>query len=247
MRLGLIGQSIQYSLSPRIHTYWLNLYNIPGTYELIDDDFSAISNLLKKENFSGLNVTIPYKTKIIDLFPGVVSSLEAINTLLFAPDKPVQGINTDYQAALVLFKQKRPKRIVILGAGGAAKAMIHAAEEIGCESIHMCSRQVVEGNFTWHPWSDRDQVVGLGGLVINATCLKDESVLKDWNCLSPHTSIMDLTYDLKRDPFLTQFARHNGIDLISGKEFLLYQAQRSFHYWTGILPEITPDLLKELS
>jgi shikimate 5-dehydrogenase len=98
----------------------------------------------------------------------------------------------------------------------------------------------------WHPWGERDKIVQMGGLLVNATSVKDETLVDNWDVLTTKTDVIDLTYGLPQEPYLTQNARFKGITVITGKDFLVLQAQKSFQYWTGICPKITPDLLGRL-
>lgn len=242
MKLGLMGKSIQYSLSPKIHTYWLDKYQIPGSYDLIDGDFVDIIKIIKRGDYSGLNVTTPYKTQVLDLIPEWTGPLNAVNTLIFTKDHSLTAKNTDFETILEIFTQSPPSRVIILGSGGAAKAMIYAAELMGWGEIHVCSRSPLSGNFHWHPWTERDGIISLGGILINATSLKDDGVVGSIDCLRDVSLLVDLTYDPQNPPFLTKRAELHGINIITGKEFLLRQAQKSFYLWTGITPEITSDL-----
>lgn len=246
MKLGLIGKSIQYSLSPKIHTFWLEKYQIFGTYDLIDEAFEDILTIIKEQKYDGLNVTIPYKSQVLDLVPQWIGPLCAINTLKFLKNGSVEAKNTDFETALELFAKIKPERVIILGSGGAAQAMIYAAQSIHCPHIHVCSRTPLSGNFQWHDWRKRDDVVAQGGVLVNGTSIKDERLLGMWEGVKKLSHIIDLTYDLKEDPTLTRIAQANGIPLVTGKEFLIAQAQKSFAYWTGIMPEMTPDLLGSL-
>jgi shikimate dehydrogenase len=251
MNLGLIGKSIQYSLSPQIHNYWLQKYHIPGEYVLIDDDFEEIVALIQTGRFDGLNVTIPYKTKILELVTDwsskLQSKLQAVNTLKFTKDHKVLAINTDYEAACDILSESDCSRVVILGSGGAAKAMIAAAQTARIKEIHVSSRKPLDGSFDWHPWADRDRLIKTGGWLINATSVKDEALFDDWSQVSCCDGVVDLTYDRHKTPYLTQIAEQSNIGMVTGKTFLLRQAQKSFHYWTGIFPEIDSALIESIS
>jgi shikimate dehydrogenase len=244
MKLGLVGKGIQYSYSPTIHNFWLDYYQIEGEYQLFDCPEEDLIRILKEGELTGLNVTIPYKTKILEFLGELSIPYGAVNTLRFEGDGAISAINSDFLTAHEIFQQVCPKTALVLGAGGAAQAVVAALSENQVADIKVCSRRKTAIDGVWYPWDERIPLMQQCDIVINATSLKDRTLLGEKPFIPKSVVIVDLAYD-KTVPFLTEWAHRHDREVITGKEFLLRQAQYSFHFWTGIFPDV-PSKLKQV-
>lgn len=236
MKLAVIGHNIQYSLSPKIHHYWISHYGLPGSYEIIDQhpvDFAA-----HLAHYEGGNITTPYKEKIIphlhQLTP-VAQAIGAVNTFFESKGKLI-GDNTDYLAIKeVLQDFPNRRKAMILGRGGAAKAALFALKELKVAAF-MCSRlprQEPEVS-----WQDRHHYLQEVNILINATPLG----LNNQGCpvefLPSHPClVIDMVYQPVQTP-LINLAKQGGHFICDGLEILIRQARHSFKCWWNIMPTL---------
>lgn len=248
-QLGLFGYEIEYSLSPLIHHYWFSMYGIQGNYQLFDTN-PAEKDLfwekLANGSFHGLNVTIPYKEFAYQKFTKISPRLTAINTIYKDKTGNYAGANTDVAGGLDLFQDYRQgEKIVILGNGGTARALVEIFYLLKAKEIHLLERQ----SKTWHPdyklqfhaLEESELVIPSAKILINT--IPDFSGAL--NNLHSDTLVCDYTYHKKNNQFIAA-AIEKGCQTVTGVEFLLRQAQHSFKYWFSIFPEITPELRQKL-
>ena len=246
-RLGLWGHQIQYSLSPKIHAYWFSLYQIDAEYHLYD-----VPHAIEKEEFEklidkgiyGLNITIPYKEVVFQRFGQPTARLTAINTLVRQPNGIYQTINTDVSAALDVFKDCDPRqKIVILGNGGTARALVEAFYLLKMKQVHLVQRQQKNWHSDYatllhfHDWDNAYSLMDKASIIINTV----PHLNVDIPTLCAKTLVCDYAYGIAPSAIIQQ-AHESGCLIIPGVEFLLRQAQHSFKSWFSIFPEITKEL-----
>lgn len=247
-RLGLWGHQIQYSLSPKIHSYWLSLYEIKGHYHLYDVPEAHENETLRQlldSGIYGLNVTIPYKELLFQRFGSQQTArLTAVNTLSRQHNGIYQAINTDVLAALDVFKNSHPhQKIVILGNGGTARALVEAFYILNMKQVHLVQRQQKHWHSDYasllhfHAWDNVDSLMNEASMIINTV----PHLNVDIPYLSAKTVVCDYTYGDAPSALLQQ-ASQSGCLIVPGVEFLLRQAQHSFNEWFSIFPEITDEL-----
>ena len=149
-KFGIIGNPIKHSLSPVLHKYWFKKYNINADYEIIeakDEDLSEIIKKIKLEDYTGINVTLPFKQKIISFIDKVVNDAEltgSVNTVFLNSDKSVIGENTDVfglQAAyLKEIESSFNKKALVIGAGGVSPSVILSIKKSGIKNISITNR-----------------------------------------------------------------------------------------------------------
>tara|TARA_A100001015_G_scaffold106131_1_gene117799 strand:+ start:559 stop:1053 length:495 start_codon:yes stop_codon:yes gene_type:complete len=149
-KFGIIGNPIKHSLSPVLHEYWFKKYNIEADYSIIeasDEDLPQIIEKVKQGNYSGINVTLPFKQKIINYVDKVVNDAElagSVNTLLLDNHKNVIGENTDVfglQAAYLKEIDNSPnKKALVIGAGGVSPSVILSIKKSGVRDISITNR-----------------------------------------------------------------------------------------------------------
>jgi shikimate dehydrogenase len=149
---GVIGHPVAHSRSPALHGYWLKRYGLKGHYIPIDTapiDLSELIRILPRMGFVGLNVTIPHKEAILqiaDIVTDRAALIGAANTLIFRKDGKIHADNTDGSGFIANLRQNAPHWLpssgpaVVLGAGGAARAVVAALIEVGVPEIRLANR-----------------------------------------------------------------------------------------------------------
>lgn len=260
------GHPIAHSRSPKIHGYWLKKYGIDGSYRAIDvapEDFSAFLGGLAVAGFAGGNVTIPHKEAA---FAGVrrrdaaAEAIGAVNTLWFE-DGMLAGGNTDAHGFAANLDEHAPGwatngPAVVLGAGGAARAVIHALKEWGVSDIRIVNRTVSRAEalrdrfgegISAHGPHAATELLGDAGLLVNTTALGMEGkggqgeLPADPMLLPTHAMVTDIVYVPLETPLLAA-ARARGLKTVDGLGMLLHQAVPGFERWFGRRPEVTPEL-----
>lgn len=262
-RAFVTGHPIAHSRSPKIHGHWLAKYGIDGSYRAIDvapAEFAAFLASLGENGFRGGNVTIPHKEAA---FAGVArrdhaaDEIGAVNTLWFE-DGVLWGGNTDgYGFAANLddhasgWAANGPA--VVLGAGGASRAVIHALKERGVKDIRIVNRTLARAQelarhfgagITAHGAGAVGELLADAGLLINTTSLGmhgDATLSADPAGLPAHAIVTDLVYVPLETPLLAA-ARARGLKAVDGLGMLLHQAVPGFERWFGRKPEVTPEL-----
>ena len=214
--------------------------------------------------FFGANVTIPHKTAALEmtvLEDALPARLRAINTVYVRNDAPY-GANTDvagFAAALRVAgieKFPRGSRGVVIGAGGAARAVMSVLLEAGIEDLRVVSRSLVRGrealnsfprasdDALWHPFEDLERILSEAAVAVNASPLgmKGAPPLEiPLDALPRESAAIDLVYVPVETPFLRR-ARERGHPVADGLDMLFAQAAESFRLWHGVLPPIDDDL-----
>lgn len=226
MRLALLGQGISYSRSPEIHQNWMTRYGLEGTYEIHDCQESDLGSALQL--FDGMNVTIPFKKKVLSLVDEVSPWAEragAINTLYLDSGRWI-GENTDVLALLEMIPDTIQK-IVVLGNGGAAQAVRAVGQARGQEVICV----------TRDLWPDRHSLLESADMLINATPVGLNGKGCPIDALPDHPLIvMDMVYAPQETNLLKQ-AASLGHQPLDGLDMLYRQARHSFRCWWGIIPD----------
>ncbi|MEO6396323.1 MAG: shikimate dehydrogenase [Devosia sp.] len=263
-RAFVIGHPIAHSRSPASHRYWLRTYGIEGRYEAIDlapEALPGFFDRLRSGEFAGGNVTIPHKEiahKLADTLDPLAARIGAVNTLTI--DKGVvAGTNTDYLGFLGNLDQGAPgwsdglEHAIVLGAGGAARAVLVALLERGLPKIDLLNRTVktaetlaVEfgGPITAGALADFPQHASGAGLVVNTSSIgmhgsRFEGL--DLNALPQSAIVTDIVYTPLVTPLLEE-ANARGLRTVDGLGMLLHQAVPGFEAWFGVRPEVTAEL-----
>lgn len=266
-QLGLIGYPIQHSLSPWIHGQLLERAGIKGSYGLFeispDDDFAERIKKLKEE-VQGFNVTVPYKQKIIpylDELNDAANVMQAVNTVVQRDGKWI-GYNTDGIGYVRSLEQAYPHIIsgqhhkaLIIGAGGAARAIYHGLLERGITRVDIANRTIEKAkNFAQAEKTAVYRLDEIGellenyDLIIQTTsvgmkAIEDQPIAPVSN-LKAGTVVSDIVYQPIETAFLRE-AKREGAHLLFGHTMLLYQAQYAFEIWTGKRIDVT-DMEQEL-
>lgn len=236
---GLIGNPVEHSFSEKYFSEKFKREKISAVYKTFPlKEITEIQNLIQKEKeLKGLNVTIPYKESILPFLDEVkpqAASIGAVNTIKFVNGKRI-GYNSDafgFMKSLFPLLEKQHTHALVLGTGGASKAVVHALNSLGVEH-KMVSRSPKE-NQLGYPDLD-EEIIQEYKLIINCTPLGtypriDESPAIPYSFLGREHLLYDLTYN----PAITQFlahGQHQGCKIFNGQKMLEYQAERSWEIW----------------
>ena len=259
----VIGDPISHSRSPLIHGYWLAKYAINGTYEAIhvkQADIAAFLASIAENGFTGGNVTVPHKEAAFALAAVRDENAEAIgavNTLWFEDGK-LHGGNTDAYGFAQNLDERAPGwdaggPALVIGAGGASRAVIHALKLRGFRDIRVANRSLerAEGlrdafgpNVSAHGLAALDEIAADARLVINTTSIGmqgEGEVPLNMTRLPREALVTDIVYVPLETPFL-KAARLAGLRTADGLGMLLHQARPGFEKWFGLAPSVTPEL-----
>lgn len=262
---GVIGTPIAHSRSPRLHQHWLRRYGLPGHYipmNVASSDLEDAIRVLPKLGFVGLNVTIPHKEHVMglaDLVTDRAAVIGSVNTLIFRADGKIHGDNTDGYGFMQNLHQGAPDweptagPAAVIGAGGAARAVLASLLEAGVPEIRLTNRTRNRADELQREFGRKVSVVDwvqagnmLDGArtVVNASALgmvgKPEMRIP-LDGLSPDAVVTDLVYTPLETPLLA-YARSVGCRTVDGLGMLLHQAAPGFERWFGFKPEVDEDL-----
>jgi len=264
-KFAVIGHPINHSKSPLIHQKWLDDNQIAGKYGTVDihpDDLEKEINRLIDEGYSGFNVTLPHKETIKELCHAIddtAQKIGAVNTVVLNNGK-LSGYNTDAFGFIENIKQNLEafkfddKSALVLGAGGAARAALQGLVEAGVSKIYLANRTIEKAQnlkkmhadiIEVIEWDGFDYVLPKVDLLVNTTSLgmNGKNDLKiNLRDLKKSAFVTDIVYTPLMTPLLTQ-AKDNGHDIVTGIGMLIYQAQKSFEIWNGIIPTVNQELV----
>ena len=262
-RAFVCGYPVAHSRSPLIHNHWLRSYEITGSYdrrEVAPGQFAAFIEDIRQEGVAGGNVTIPHKETAFSLLEQKDEAAEIIgaaNTLWFEDGK-LCGSNTDGYGFAANLDERAPgwaeaKTATVLGAGGAARAIIYALQTRGFTDIRIVNRTVsrakelchhFRGGTTSHPWEAVPELLFDSGVLVNTTSLgMDGSTSYDLDLgrLPDSAVVTDIVYVPLETPILKS-AAERGLRTVDGLGMLLHQAVPGFERWFGRRPEVSAEL-----
>ncbi len=262
---GVMGWPVAHSRSPRLHNFWLDQYGINGAYVPFPVEPSGLEAALRalpKLGISGVNVTVPHKEqayRIVDETDDTAARIGAVNTITVTDDGNLTATNTDAFGFTEALRARAPDwspasgAAVILGAGGASRAILVALQNLGVSEIRVVNRTLERAQaladelgapLVAIPWAERETALGDAGLLINSTTLGMQGQpsldlrLDDL----PRTAVVN---DIVYAPLYTKLleaAEARGNAIVDGLEMLLHQARPGFHAWYGREPEVTDAL-----
>lgn len=258
---GVIGSPIAHSKSPRLHAHWLTAYGIAGYYIPMDvsqADLREVIAALPKAGFVGVNVTIPHKETVLalaDVVTDRAALIGAANTLIFRKDGRIHADNTDGYGFIANLRQNAPGwtptagPAAVIGAGGAARAVIASLIEVGVPEIRLANRtrtraealrQEFGAKIVVHDWVQAGNMMEGATTVVNTSSLgmvgkPDFRVPLD--ALSPNAVVTDLVYTPLRTRLLEE-AAEIGCVTVDGLGMLIHQAAPAFERWFGVRPEV---------
>jgi shikimate dehydrogenase len=269
IRAGVMGWPVEHSRSPALHGYWLERYRIDGAYMLLPvqpERLEAALRALPADGFAGCNLTLPHKERalrLVDRADATARRIGAVNTVVVAADGALEGRNTDAfgfrenLAASVPGWRAAAGPAVVLGAGGAARAVVasllgHDAPEIRLLNRHRDRAEALAaalgGPITVLDWEQRAAALDGAALLVNATSLGQAGqppLALALAALPSDAVVNDIVYVPLETPLLVA-ARARGNRAVDGLGMLLHQARPAFAAWFGVMPEVTPELRRRI-
>jgi shikimate dehydrogenase len=258
---GVIGAPIAHSRSPLLHSYWLKKYGIEGHYIPMDVSQANLSEViatLPMAGFVGCNITIPHKESVLalaDIVTDRAALIGAANTLIFRRDGRIHADNTDGYGFVANLRQNAPDwqpgsgPAAVVGAGGAARAIIASLLEVGVPEIRLANRTKARADalrvefgakVIVHDWVQAGNMMEDAATVVNTTSLgmtgKPEFRVP-LDALSPKALVTDLVYAPLKTHLLTE-AEAMGCTVVDGLGMLLHQAVPGFERWFGHKPDV---------
>jgi len=262
---GVMGWPVAHSRSPVIHNYWLSHYGISGRYVLFavpPGKLEAAVRGLAPLGLRGCNVTTPHKQAIFPLLDRVddlARRIGAVNTVVVEQDGTLSGFNNDGNGFILSLRDADPQwrpdsgPILVLGAGGASRAVVASLAAQGAKEIRVANRTrdkaqeiaaAVGSVVNVVPWERREDALDGVALLANATSLGmagKPPLEMPLDRLPPGALVGDLIYIPPETPLLAA-ARMRGNVTVNGLGLLLNQARPAFNAWFGVMPEITAEL-----
>ena len=264
---GVIGWPVGHSLSPALHGYWIEQMKLDAAYipmAVRPDDLAAVVTALPKMGFRGVNVTLPHKEAVLRLAETVDETARACgaaNTLI-VKDGGIHALNTDVVGFLGSLdaegvKDLADQSVVVLGAGGAARAVIHGLLSRGVREIAVVNRTRghAEALATFFGvkvlaagWEDMARYLPGCRLLVNTTKLGmvgEPDLSIGLNLLREDAVVADIVYRPLQTRLLSD-ARHRGLKTVDGLGMLLHQAVPGFEAWFGSRPKVSSELRASL-
>jgi shikimate dehydrogenase len=262
---GVIGWPVAQSRSPVLHGHWLSQYGIKGAYLPLPVQPERLADAvrgLRALGFSGCNVTIPHKLgvlKLVDRVDSAASRIGAVNTIVVQNDGTLSGFNTDAYGFLASLRDVRPDfrasagPIVILGAGGAARAVAVALLDDGAAEICMTNRtleraqelaRIDPSRIKVVAWEKRESALDGAALLVNTTSqgMAGYPPLDlPLDALPKTAMVSDIVYNPLETPLLAA-ARKRGNTAVDGLGMLLHQAVPAFEAFYGVRPHVSNEL-----
>ena len=262
---GVMGWPISHSRSPVIHGHWISQWGLRGSYVPLAVNPVALPQALSglaALGFAGCNLTLPHKVDALACvheMDAVARKIGAVNTVIVNPDGSLRGTNTDAFGYIQSLHEAQPSwqaaqgAAVVLGAGGAARAVVWALADAGVKDIRLINRSPDKAHALAAafgspvracPWEQRADALADAGLLVNTTTqgMQGQPALDiDLAALPLHAVVSDIVYTpLKTD--LLMRAEQRGHPIVNGLGMLLHQARPGFAAWFGVMPEVTPAL-----
>jgi shikimate dehydrogenase len=275
---GIMGWPVGHSRSPSIHNHWIKQHELNGAYVYLPvnpanpDDLKAALKGLSVMGFAGCNLTLPHKVMalaMVDRLDATAKRMGAINTIVVEADGTLSGYNNDGYGYIQSLIDAKPDwhadagPVMVMGAGGAARAVVVSLAEKGAKDIRLCNRtdshaadlatefaadfaQNLGTKITAVPWAQRHVALADVALLVNTTSQgmgSNPALDLNLDALPTSALVSDVVYIPMETPLL-KAAKARGNATAGGLGMLLNQARPAFHKWFGVLPEVTPELVK---
>ena len=262
---GVMGWPVSHSRSPALHGYWINRYGLAGAYVLLPvapENLGVALSGLAALGFAGCNLTIPHKVtamQLVDRVDPLARRIGAINTIVVEADGTLSGYNNDGFGYLASLTDAHPDwradagPIVMLGAGGAARAVVSSLVAAGAREIRLLNRtpqravdiaSAIGPCVKTFPWAQRNDALNGAALLVNTTSqgMSGQPPLDlTLSALPKRALVSDIVYTPLQTPLLAA-ARARGNPTVDGLGMLLHQARPAFKAWFGLMPDVTPEL-----
>ncbi len=258
--VGIIGNPLNQSLSPYLHNYWIKKYGLSSYYlPLPIENINYLKVAIKKLNFLGLNITIPYKKSIInqlDIIDVSARNINAVNTLICTNNK-LKGFNTDiigFKKGLLKKKWNKKRPVIIFGAGGAAESILYFLKLEKIKDITVVNRTKKRAREIKKKYknikitSDFKVDIKEAGLIINTSSLGmigyPQLKIK-LNKINKEAIIYDIVYN-PINTHLIREAKKKKLEFVTGLDMFVEQARASFDIWFKIKPDVNISLINNI-
>ncbi len=265
---GIMGWPISHSRSPALHNFWLDEHGIDGVYVPLPvrpEYLAQALRALPALGFRGCNLTLPHKQTamtIVDRVDALARRIGAMNTVIVAPDGSLEGSNTDVYGFRESLREAAPDwhpeagAAVVLGAGGAARAVVAALIEAGVAEVRLVNRTMphaqrlaedlwaASSRLPVYRWEERDAALAGAGLLVNTTSLGmagEPGLAIDLALLPLAAVVVDIVY-VPLETALLAAARQRGNRTVDGLGMLLHQGRPGFEAWFGTSVRVTREL-----
>ena len=266
---GVMGWPVAHSRSPKIHNYWIEKHGLNGAYVLLPVAPGTLDVAvpgLAALGFRGCNITIPHKVDAMALVHEVdpmARRMGAMNTIVVQKDGSLKGFNNDGFGYIQSLLDAKPDwradagPVTVLGAGGAARAVVLSLADRGAKEIRLINRTFEKadalakefgGPIKAYHWEERHTALADVALLVNTTSQGmhgQEALDLNLAALPAHALVSDVIYVPLETPLLAA-ARQRGNATVNGLGMLLNQARPAFHAWFGVMPEVTPELRRRV-
>lgn len=263
---GVMGFPVMHSRSPRLHNYWLENHGLNGRYvplAIRPEGLQAALRALPALGFAGCNLTIPHKEtamRLVDRVDATAKRIGAINCVTVEKDGSLSGTNNDGFGYIECVRAEYPNwradagPIVVLGAGGAARAVLVGLIERGAKEIRLLNRTDTRASLLAEDlgvpikamsWAQRSEALDGAAMLVNTTSqgmVGQPALDIELERLPRSALVSDIVYIPKVTPLLA-VAKSRGNPTVGGLGMLLHQARPAFKGWFGIMPDVTPDLV----
>jgi shikimate dehydrogenase len=267
---GVMGWPVAHSRSPKIHNYWIAQHGLNGAYVLLPVAPGTLNVAvpgLAALGFRGCNITIPHKVDAMALVHEVdpmARRMGAMNTIVVQKDGSLKGFNNDGFGYIQSLLDAKPDwradagPVTVLGAGGAARAVVLSLADRGAKDIRLINRTFDKAEALARefgapvkalPWDQRHAALTDVALLVNTTSLgmHGQAPLDlSLDALPAQALVSDVIYVPLETPLLAA-ARLRGNPTVNGLGMLLNQARPAFHAWFGVMPEVTPELRRMIA
>jgi shikimate dehydrogenase len=264
---GVMGWPVMHSRSPKLHNYWLAQHGLIGAYVPLAIKEAGLEKALRALpalGFAGCNLTIPHKEqamKIVDHLDPVAKRIGAMNCVIVGADGSLSGTNNDGFGYIASIREAKPDwradagPITVLGAGGAARAVLVSLIDEGAKEIRLTNRTASRaedlarefgGPIKTVAWNDRHDALQGAAMVINTTSqgmVGQPEMDLTLDLLPKSALVSDIVY-IPLETSLLSTARQRGNTTVNGLGMLLHQARPAFKAWFGVMPDVTPELRK---
>ena len=265
----IIGDPLSHSLSPTLHKYWFKQYKIDADYSLMqikENELNTVIDKIKNDEITGINITLPYKQKIIPFLDKLINNAKdcnSVNTVYKNDDQQIIGENTDVfglQAGYlkeITNSETNKKKALVIGAGGVSSSVINALLKSNIKEISLINRTYektifIKKNFPIIKilkWEQLENSFKNFDIIINATSLglkngeEFKIIPKDYKS---NLIYIDTIYNPLQTKMIKTF-KSNNIKTFNGLDMFIYQGQKSFYLWNKINPEVNDELINILT
>jgi len=257
---AVIGDPIEHSISPTMHKWIFDSLGMDAKFEKIkigEDELPQVINKIKNGELDGVNITIPYKERIMKYLDEVnsrVQSIGAVNCILKSGSRII-GNNTDWYGFSMALRNYdiNPigKQVIVLGAGGSAKSILYALRQMGVQKIFLFNRSIEKARvlqnkyISIHSMDDAKDIIGIDSIIINSTSvgMQSSQTPLDFSLIHKDQILIDIIYTPLNTSFL-KYGQKIGALTINGLDMFIHQGLASLDLWFGSSVSTQVNLLK---